>query len=146
MHNNKKMENTTMAATKSATEPTPAPKAKRRRLVNDQELLKKLLTLLERDKFTKEELAAKLELESPKQINDSLLLAAVKLAGGSAFLSNIIEKTGGSRARKGPQYSSNKGLIVPAWMFEGKELVDGQKYTMNFGIRTGIITLKPMDE
>lgn len=117
-------------------------KIKRRRLSNDQDLLKKLLTLLERDKFTKEELTAKLELDSPKQINDSLLLAAVKLAGNSAFLSNIIEKAGG-RAKKGPQYSEKKGLVIPAWMFEGKDVAHGQKYTMTFGSRKGFITLKP---
>ena len=117
-------------------------KIKRRRLSNDQDLLKKLLTLLERDKFTKEELAAKLELDSPKQITDSLLLAAVKLAGNSSCLSNIIEKAGG-RTKKGPRYSEKKGLVIPAWMFEGKDVPDGQKYTMTFGSRKGIITLKP---
>lgn len=122
--------------------PTPSQKAKRRKLSTDQELLKKLLTLLEREKFTKEELAAKLELDGPKQINDSLLLAAVKLSGGSAFLSNIVEKTGGRRSEKGPEYSAKKGLVVPAHMFEGKGVVEGQKYEMNYGIRTGTVTLK----
>ena len=117
-------------------------KSKRRRLSTDQDLLKKLLTLLEREKFTKDELTAKLELDSPKQINDSLLLAAVKLAGNCAFLSNLIEKTA-KRAKKGPQYSKKKGLVVPAWMFEGKDVTHGQKYTMSFGSRKGFITLKP---
>lgn len=120
----------------------PEPKVKRRRLSNDQEFLKKLLTLLEREKFTIEELAEKLGLDSPKQINDRLLLAAVKLCGNSGFLANIIEKKGG-RVKKGPQYSAKKGLIVPAWMFEGKEIIEGQKYSMTFSSRKGSITLKP---
>ncbi len=118
------------------------PIVKRRRLSTDQDLLKKLLTLLEREKLSKEELAVHLGLDGPKQINDSLLLAAVKLAGNSIFLSNIIEKAGG-RAKKGPQYSEKKGLVIPAWMFEGKEVTEGQKYTMTFGSRKGFITLKP---
>lgn len=123
------------------------PKAKRRRLSNDQDLLKKLLTLLERDKFTKEELAEKLELDGPKQINDGLLLAAVKLAGNSNFLSNIIENNGGGRrTKKGAQYSEKRGLTVPAYLLDGKGIVDGQKYTMTFGIRTGIIKLTPAGE
>ncbi len=117
-------------------------KIKRRKLSTDQDLLKKLLSLLEKDTFTKEELATKLELDSPKQITDSLLLAVVKLAGNSTFLSNIIEKAG-KRAKKGPQYSEKKGLVIPAWMFEGKDVTDGQKYTMTFGSRKGNITLKP---
>ncbi len=120
-------------------------KEKRRRLSNDQDLLKKLLTMLEREKFTKEELAEKLELDGPNQINDRLLLSAVRLAGNSTFLSNIIEKVGG-RAKKGPQYSAKKGLVIPAWMFEGKGIADGLKYEMKFGNRKGIITLKPIEE
>lgn len=120
-------------------------KAKRRRLSNDQDLLKKLLSLLEREKFTKKELAKKLELDGPNQINDRLLLAAVRLAGNSTFLSNVIEKIGG-RAKKGPQYSEKKGLVLPAWMFEGKGIANGQKYEMKFGSRKGIITLKPIEK
>lgn len=104
--------------------------------------MKKLLTLLKREKFTKEELAAKLELDNPKQINDSLLLAAVKLAGNSVFLSSLVEKTS-KMAKKGPQYSKKKGLLVPAWMFEGKGVTHGKTYTMTFGSRKGFITLRP---
>lgn len=123
---------------------TSTPKLKRRRLSTNQELLKKLLSLLEREKLTKEELAAKLELDNPKQINDSLLLAAAKISGNTNFLANILEKEGG-RTKKGPQYSVKKGVIVPAWLFEGKGVEDGQKYEMKFGGRTGKITLIPID-
>lgn len=117
-------------------------KAKRRKLAKDQDLVKKLLTLLEKGKFSKEELAKKLELNSSKQINDGLILAAVKLAGNSSFLSNIIENTG-KRTKRGPQYSVKRGLIIPAWMFEGKDVADGQKYTISFSSRKGFITMKP---
>lgn len=123
-----------------------AAKQKRRKLSTDQDLLKKLLTLLEREKFTKEQLADKLELDSPKQITDSLLLAAIKLAGNSKFLSNIIENSVGGRRgkKKGPEYSAKKGLVVPVHVFEGINVAHGQKYTMAYGVRTGIITLKPV--
>jgi hypothetical protein len=133
------METTIMAAN------TTTPKTKRRKLSKDQDLLKKLLTLLERDKLTKEELAEKLELDGPKQINDGLLLAAVKLAGNSNFLSNIIENNGGGRrTKKGPEYSAKKGLVVPAWILQEKGIAEGQKYEVTYGIRTGIVTLKPI--
>ena len=118
------------------------PKAKRARLTIDQDLLKKLVSLLEKEKMTKEQLAEKLELGNAKKISDSVLLSAVKYAGNSAFLANIIEKAGG-RAKKGPYYSAKKGLVVPAWLFEGKEVIEGQKYSMTFGSRKGVITLKP---
>ena len=123
---------------------TSTPKLKRKRLSTNKELLKKLVSLLEREKLTKEELAVELELDNPKQINDSLLLAAAKISGNTNFLANILEK-GGGRAKKGPQYSVKKGVIVPAWLFEGKEVEDGQKYEMKFGDRTGKITLIPID-
>lgn len=123
---------------------TSTPKSKRKRLSTNQELLKKLLSLLEREKFTKEELAAKLELDNPKQINDSFLLAAAKISGNTNFLANILEKEG-RRAKKGPQYSVKKGVIVPAWLIEGKGVEDGQKYEIKFGGRTGKITLIPID-
>ena len=123
---------------------TSTPKLKRKRLSTNKELLKKLVSLLEREKLTKEELAVELELDNPKQINDSLLLAAAKISGNTDFLANILEKEGG-RAKKGPQYSAKKGVIVPAWLFEGKEVEDGQKYEMKFGGRTGKITLIPID-
>ncbi|MBU1565091.1 MAG: hypothetical protein KJ630_05620 [Proteobacteria bacterium] len=123
---------------------TTAPKT-RSRLSSDKEFLKKLVTILEKDQLTKEQLAVALGLENGKKISDSILLAAVKFAGNSSFLSNIIEKKGGP-ARKGIEYSAKKGLIIPAYMFEGKNVADGQKYEMNYGVRTGIVTLKPVDE
>jgi hypothetical protein len=124
---------------------TTTPKQKKSRLSSDKEFLKKLVTMLEKEKLTKEQLAAKLELDGAKKVTDSILLAAVKFAGNSGFLSNIVEKTGG-RERKGPEYSSKRGLVVPAYMFDGKDVADGQKYEMNYGIRTGIITLKPLGD
>lgn len=120
------------------------PKQKRERLSGDEEFLKKLVSILEKEKLTKDELATKLDLDSPKKINDRLLLSAVKLSGSSSFLSNIIEKSGGIRAKKGAVYSSKKGLTVPLWMLQEKGITDGQKYEMSYGIRTGIITLKPI--
>jgi hypothetical protein len=35
--------------------------------------------------------------------------------------------------------------VIPAWQFEGKDVADGQKYTMTFGSRKGVITLRPVD-
>ena len=124
---------------------TAAPKQKKSRLSSDKEFLKKLVSLLEKDKLTKEQLAEKLGFEKGKKISDSILLSAVKFAGNSGFLSNIIEKKGGP-ARKGPEYSAKNGLVIPAYMFEGKDVVEGQKYDMNYRIRTGIVTLKPVGD
>lgn len=124
---------------------TTTPKQKRSRHSSDKDFLNKLVSILEKDRMTKEELAARLGLDSAKKVTDSILLSAVKLAGNSVFLSNIVEKVGG-RAKSGPQYSEKKGLVIPAYMFDGKDVSDGQKYTFNYGLRTGIITLKPIIE
>ena len=124
---------------------TTTPKQKRSRHSSDKDFLNKLVSILEKDRMTKEELAARLGLDSAKKVTDSILLSAVKLAGNSVFLSNIVEKVGG-RAKSGPHYSVKKGLVVPAYMFDGKDVSDGQKYTFNYGLRTGIITLKPIIE
>jgi hypothetical protein len=120
-------------------------KQKRSRLSSDKDFLNKLISILEKEKMTKEELAQKLGMDGAKKVTDSILLSAVKLAGNSVFLSNILEKVGG-RVKSGPQYSVKRGLVVPAYMFDGKDVSDGQKYEMNYGIRTGIITLKPIVE
>ena len=121
------------------------PTTKRARLTINHDLLKNLVSILEKERMTKEQLAEKLGLDSAKKISDSVLLAAVKYAGNSAFLANIDEKAGG-RAKKGPHYSAKKGLSIPAYLLDGKGIVDGQKYTMTFGIRTGIIKLTPAGE
>lgn len=123
---------------------TTTPTQKRVRLANDKELLKKLVSLLEKEKLTKDELAKKLAIGDAKKINDSFLLAAVRLSGDSKFLNNIIEKAGG-RVKRNPQYSEKAGLKIQSWQFEGKKTVDGQKYTVHFG-RTGVITLRPTKE
>ena len=122
------------------------PKLKRQRLVSDKEFLNKLISTLEKEIMTKEQLAEKLGLDNVKKISDSVLLAAIKLSGNSIFLDNLSEKTTSRRVKKVPQYSQKKGLVVPSWMFEGKDVIDGQKFTMSYGIRKGIITLKPIDE
>ncbi len=96
--------------------------------------------------MTKEHLAEKLGLDNVKKISDSVLLAAIKLSGNSIFLDNLIEKTTKGRVKKGPQFSQKKGLVVPSWMFEGLDVIDGQKFTMSYGKRKGIITLKPIDD
>ena len=122
-------------------------KQKKTRHSTDKDFLKKLLTFLEKEQLTKDELAEKLELDGGgKRITDSILLAAVRLAGKSDFLENIKEKTGGRVRRNQPQYSAKKGLVIPAWQFEGKDVLDGQKYEMTFGSRKRIITLRPIDD
>ena len=122
------------------------PKLKRQRLTSDKVFLKKLISILEKEIMTKEQLAEKLGIDSVKKISDSVLLAAIKQSGNSIFLDNLSEKTPGGRVRKGPHYSQKKGLVVPSWMFEGMDVVDGQKFTMSHGKRKGVITLTPVDE
>jgi hypothetical protein len=126
-----------MVSTKSST------KQKRQRLASNKEFLKNLVSVLREECLTKEQLAEKLDISDPKKLNDSVFLAAVKFEGDSIFLDNLIEKTTVGRAKKGPQYSTKRGLIIPSWMFEGKNVADGQKYTLKYGVRTGIITLTP---
>jgi len=122
-------------------------KQKKPRHSTDKAFLKKLLTFLEKEQLTKDELAEKLELDGGgKRITDSILLGAVRLAGNSDFLKNIKEKTGGRVRRNQPQFSMKKGLVIPAWQFEGKDVADGQKYDITFGTRKGIITLRPIDD
>ena len=121
---------------------TPTPK--RVRLANDKVLLKKLVSLLEKEKLTKAELAEKLAIGDAKKINDSFLLAAVRLSGDSKFLENLIEKAGG-RVKKNPQYGEKAGLKIQPWQFDGRGVADGQGYTVQFG-RAGIITLRPTKE
>jgi hypothetical protein len=122
------------------------PKLKRQRLTSDKAFLKKLISILEKEIMTKEQLAEKLGLDNAKKISDSVLLAAIKLSGNSIFLDNLSEKTTRGRVKKGPHYSQKKGLVVPSWMFEGMDMIDGQKFTMSYGKRKGIITLKPIDK
>jgi hypothetical protein len=121
-------------------------KKKRQRLSTDKEFIEKLVSFLGKEQLTKDELAAKLGLDGGKRITDSILLGAVRLAGNSDFLQNIKEKTGGRAKRAYPQFSTKKGLVIPAWQFEGKDVADGQKYAMTFGSRKGIITLRPVDD
>ena len=118
------------------------PKQRRQRLANNKEFLKNLVSVLRKECLTKDQLAEKLEISDAKKLTDSVFLAAVKLEGDSIFLDNLVEKTAG-RAKKGPQYSAKRGLTVPSWMFEGKNVADGQKYTLKYGIRTGVVTLTP---
>jgi hypothetical protein len=118
-------------------------KEKRRRLANDSDFLKKLVSLLEKEKLSREQLAEKLAIDDAKKLTDSVLLKAVRLAGNSRILENLIEKTV-VRTKKGPQYSVKKGLVIPPWQFEGKGIADGQKYEMTFGSKKGIITLRPL--
>jgi len=118
------------------------PKQRRQRLAGNKNFLKNLVSVLRKECLTKEQLAEKLEISDAKKLTDSVFLAAVKLEGNSIFLDNLVEKTVG-RAKKSPQYSAKRGFVIPAWMFEGKNVADGQKYAMQYGIRTGIITLTP---
>ena len=120
------------------------PKQTRVRLANDKELLKKLVSLLEKEKLTKEELAAKLNLDT-KKLNDSVILAAVKHARDSKFLDNLIEIKAGGGVRKDPKYSLKTGLKIQSWQFEGRDIADGQRYTVTFG-KKGLITLRPVAE
>jgi len=117
------------------------PKQKRVRLSSDTEMLKKLVSILESEKLTKQTLAEKLGLTDAKQISDKVLLAAVKFAGNAQILSNIVEKTT-KRSKKGPEYSKKKGLLIPAWIFEDRTVEDGQQYDVELG-RKGIIHLRP---
>mgnify|MGYP001050257007 FL=1 len=119
-------------------------KQRRVRLGNDREFLGNLVAILEKEKLTKEDLAQRLGLDNAKKISDTVLLAAVKLAGDSSFLANLGGKTTG-RIKKGAQYAPKKGLVVPAWLFEGKNIADGQRFEVQFG-RMGIITLRPQTE
>lgn len=123
---------------------SPPAKERRRRLANDSDFLKKLVSLLEKEKLSREQIAEKLAIEDVKKLTDSVLLGAVRLAGNSKILENIIEKTV-VRTKKGPQYSEKKGLTIPAWQFEGKGIADGQKYEMTYGSKKGIITLRPIN-
>ena len=118
------------------------PKQRRQRLANNKEFLKNLVSVLRKECLTKDQLAEKLEISDAKKLTDSVFLAAVKLEGNSIFLDNLVEKTAG-RAKKGPQYSAKRGLVIPSWMFEGKNVADGQKFTMKYGVRTGVVTLTP---
>jgi hypothetical protein len=119
-------------------------KQRRVRLGNDREFLGNLVAILEKEKLTKEDLAQRLGLDNAKKISDTVLLAAVKLAGDSSFLANLGGKTTG-RIKKGAQYAQKKGLVVPAWLFEGKNVADGQRFEVQFG-RKGIITLRPQTD
>ena len=119
---------------------------KKPRLSADKVFLKKLISFLEKEPLTKDQLAEKLGLEGGKKVTDSILLSAVRLAGNSNFLENIKEKTGGRVRRNQPQFSMKKGLVIPAWQFEGKDVADGQKYDITFGTRKGVITLRPVDD
>lgn len=121
-------------------------KQKKPRLSANKVFLKKLISFLEKEQLTKDQLAKKLELDGGKKVTDTILLAAVRLAGNSDFLENIKEKTGGRVRRTQPQFSAKKGLIIPAWQFDGKDVLDGQKYDITFGLRKGIITLRPVDD
>lgn len=121
-------------------------KQKKPRRSTDKVFLKKLISFLEKEPLTKDQLAEKLDLDGGKKVTDTILLAAVRLAGNSNFLENIKEKTGGRVRRTIPQYSMKKGLVIPAWQFEGKDVVDGQKYEMTFGSRKGVITLRPVGD
>ena len=124
----------------STTSPT---KQKRQRLASNKEFLKNLVSVLGKECLSKEQLAEKLKISDAKKLTDSVFLAAVKLEGNALFLDNLIEKTTSGRVKKGPQYSARRGLMIPARLLEDKEIKDGQKYTMKYGIRTGIITLTP---
>ena len=120
-----------------------APKPKKSRLSSDKEFLKKLVTILEKEKLTKEELAGRLKLDSGKKISDSILLACVKLTGNSGFLSNIVENSAGGGVRKNPKYAEKTGLHIQPWQFEGRGVTKDQRYTVQFG-KKGIITLRPV--
>lgn len=122
------------------------PKEKRQRLAGNSEFLQKLISVLENEKVSKEQLAEKLGLDNVKKITDGVLLNAVRLAGNSKFLANITEKASGRVKRTLPQYSIKKGLVVPGWQLEGRGIGDGQRYEMTFGSRKGIITLHPIDD
>lgn len=121
-------------------------KIKRPRLSTDKDFLEKLVSFLVKEQLTKDELAEKLGLDDGKKITDSILLAAVRLEGNSDFLKNLKEKTSGRAKKTHPQFSTKKGLVIPAWQFEGKDVADGQKYDMTFGNRKGVITLRPVDD
>jgi len=121
-------------------------KIKRPRLSTDKDFLEKLVSFLVKEQLTKDELAEKLGLDDGKKITDSILLGAVRHAGNSDFLKNLKEKTSGRAKKIHPQFSTKKGLVIPAWQFEGKDVADGQKYDMTFGSRKGVITLRPVDD
>jgi hypothetical protein len=124
---------------------TTTPKQTRVRLANDKELLKKIVKILEKEALTKEQLAEKLFIDDPKKFNDSCLLAAVKLAGNSNFLNNLIEKKAGGGVRKDPKYVIKTGLHIQHWQFDGRDVAEGQRYAVQFG-KNGIITLRPVAE
>lgn len=123
---------------------TSSPKQRRKRLASDQEFLKKLIATLSKEICTKEQLAEKMGLAT-KKITDSVLLAAIRLQGDSIFMDNLIEKRPAAKARKGAIFSTKRGLVIPAWMFDGKQVVDQQKYIVEFG-RKGLVHLRPRDE
>ncbi len=122
-------------------------KPKKPRYSANKDFLKKLISFLKKEPLTKDQLAEKLNLDGGgKRITDSILLGAVRLAGKSDFLKNIKEKPSGRVKRTQPQFSAKKGLVIPAWQFEGKDVLDGQKYEMTFGNRKGVITLRPIGD
>jgi len=124
-------------------EPT---KIRRLRLSSDKNFLMTLIATLSKEICTKEQLAEKLGLPDAKKINDTVLLAAIRLQGDSIFMENLIEKRTSSKIRKNPTFSKKRGLVIPASMFDEKQVVaEGQQYIVEFG-RKGLIHLRPKTE
>ena len=118
-------------------------KVRTKRLSNDTDKLKLLISHLSNESLTKTALAELLQVE-PKALNDSVLLAATRLAGNTKFLDNLVVSKAGGGIRKNPQYAEKRGLIIPTWQFENKGITNGQRYAVEFG-KKGIITLSPVD-
>lgn len=109
--------------------------------------MKKVVQFLNSGECTREELAEHLKLKSKAQVTDSLLLKAVKFAGDSKFLKNLIVKRKNvekERKVKNPTFSLKRGIVIPAQLFEGRQVSEGQQYEMKYGVRTGLITLRPI--
>ena len=119
----------------------------RRRISKDDVIVKKVVQFLKSGEYTKDELTEHLGLKSKAQVTDSLLLKAVKFAGNSEFLKNLIVKRKNvvkERKVKNPTFSLKRGVVIPAQHFEGRQIVEGQQYDMKYGVRTGVITLRPI--
>jgi hypothetical protein len=127
------------------TKDTSVTKDKKKRLATDKTMLEKLVEKLGKKPMTKQQLAEEMGIDNPKTINDSVILAAIKLTCNSDFLKNLVQKKAG-KARKNVQYVEGRGLQITPWQFQGKNIPDKQRYRVEFNDKTKVITLHPTDD
>jgi hypothetical protein len=142
--NEKPVEDNTDTKTTVAESSEVKPKSKR--YANDKEFLTKLITELKKGPIKKEDLAKELKLEGVNNLSDKVILAAIRLAGNSNFLNNLIENKKTGKDRLNPKYSKDTGLLITKWHFEKRDIMNGQRYKVVFNDKTKIITLSPTDK